>query len=55
VAKVLAFINEFNDPAAAGDDFGMLIPRAVMPILSSVTLFRTRTRLAFLETPPAKG
>ena len=40
VAKVLAFINEFNDPAAVGDEFGVVIPLAVMVIISGVIIYR---------------
>jgi hypothetical protein len=42
VVKVLAFINEFDDPIASGDEFGVLIPLFIMVIISAVILIRTR-------------
>ena len=46
VAKVLAFINEHDDPAAVGDEFGVVIPLAVMVIVSGVILYRTHRQMA---------
>jgi hypothetical membrane protein len=42
VAKCLAFANEFNDPAAVGDEFGIVPVLAAMLILSGVILVRAR-------------
>lgn len=42
VAKVFAFLNEFSDPAAVGDEFGTVIPLAVMTIATGVILYRSR-------------
>ncbi len=42
VAKCLAFANEFNDPAAVGDEFGIVPVLAAMLILSGVILARAR-------------
>ncbi len=42
LAKVLAFVNEFDDPSASGDEFGLLIPLAVMVVVSAIILVRTR-------------
>ncbi len=53
VAKVLAFGNEFDDPAAAGDDFGVVVPLVVMTIVSLITLLRTREPAALPEPEPA--
>ncbi len=39
-AKVLAFVNEFDDPSASGDEFGLLIPLAVMVVVTGVLLYR---------------
>jgi peptidoglycan/LPS O-acetylase OafA/YrhL len=40
--KALAFANEFNDPAAVGDEFGIVPVLAAMLIISAVILVRTR-------------
>jgi hypothetical protein len=42
VGKVGAFINEFNDPAAVGDEFGIVPVLAAMLIISGVILVRSR-------------
>ncbi len=42
VAKVLAFLNEFGDPAAVGDEFGVVIPLAAMVIVSGIIVYRSR-------------
>ncbi len=52
LAKVLAYINERNDPAAVGDEFGVVIPLAVMVIVSGVILYRARKQAALPETIP---
>jgi len=52
VAKVLAFINERDDPAAVGDEFGVVIPLAVMVIVSGVILYRARKQAALPEAIP---
>jgi hypothetical protein len=53
VVKVLAFANEFDDPAAVGDEFGLVIPLAVMVIVSGIILIRARKETAPLELEPA--
>ena len=53
VAKVLAFRNEFDDPAAVGDEFGVVIPMVVMTVVSLITLLRTREPAALPEPGPA--
>ncbi len=40
VAKILAFLNERDDPAAVGDEFGVIIPLAVMVIVTGVIIYR---------------
>jgi hypothetical membrane protein len=42
ILKVLAFVNEFNDPAASGDEFGVVPPLLAMVIVSGIILYRTR-------------
>ncbi len=46
VAKVLAFLNERDDPAAVGDEFGVVIPLAVMVIVTGIILYRSRQELS---------
>ncbi len=54
VAKVLAFINERDDPAAVGDEFGVIIPIAVMLVVSAVILYRTRDQAALVDATPER-
>ncbi len=44
--KVLAFVNEFDDPTASGDEFGVLIPLGVMVLVNAVLLYRARKAAA---------
>jgi hypothetical protein len=55
VAKVLAFANEFNDPAAAGDEFGILPVIAAMLIISGVILVRARRSYPALDEGVSRG
>ncbi len=52
VAKVLAFLNERDDPAAVGDEFGVIIPLAVMVIVSGIILYRARNEEASSQAIP---
>ncbi len=54
VAKVLAFLNERDDPAAVGDEFGVVIPLAVMVIVSGIILYRSRNQAVIEEGIPAR-
>ncbi len=54
VAKVLAFLNERDDPAAVGDEFGVVIPLAVMVIVSGIILYRSRNQAVIEEGAPAR-
>ncbi len=49
VAKVLAFLNERDDPAAVGDEFGVIIPLVVMVVVSGIILYRSRKQAALGE------
>ncbi len=53
IAKVLAFINERDDPAAVGDEFGVVIPLAVMTVVTGVIIYRARKAMGASETLPA--
>lgn len=48
--KVLAYINEFNDPFASGDDLGLLIPFGVMVVLWAIILYRTREKAGLSQS-----
>jgi hypothetical protein len=50
IAKVLAFVNERDDPFAVGDEFGLVIPLALMVIVTTVILYRTRRTSELPET-----
>lgn len=41
VVKVLAFINEFDDPVASGDEFGIVIPLVAITIVTLIIMLRT--------------
>lgn len=41
VAKVGAILIEIGDPAAVGDDFGLVIPLAAMWVLATIVMRRT--------------
>ncbi len=55
VAKVLAFLNERDDPAAVGDEFGVVIPLAVMVIVSGIILYRARNQTVIEAGVSAPG
>ncbi len=55
VAKVLAFLNERDDPTAVGDEFGVIIPLAVMVIVSGIILYRARREAVTGELVSAPG
>ena len=42
LVKVVALIIEFDDPAAAGDDYGVVIAFLLITIVEAVILYRTR-------------
>ena len=53
VAKGLAFASEFDDPAAVGDEFGIVPVLAAMLILSAVILIRSRRSYPALDESAA--
>lgn len=42
LVKVLAFINEFDDPVSAGDEYGVVPAMAIVTVLSAVLMIRAR-------------
>jgi peptidoglycan/LPS O-acetylase OafA/YrhL len=55
IDKVAAFINEFNDPAASGDEFGIVPSLLVMVIVTAIILYRTRKVTRSVEAAAPQG
>jgi hypothetical protein len=46
LVKVVALRIEFDDPAAAGDDYGVVIAFFIMMVVEAIILYRTRKTAA---------